>query len=90
MFRFFLAIFGGAFLVIVVGVSFVPNLVLGHFQDDMVKAWNDAGVDTSSCKGSVPKLGIGVRECYEGSIRSLAEQIGEAEREAHRYDPADY
>lgn len=86
--RLFFAVFGCAFILMMAGTALAPSLFLGALQDDFVAAWEDAGVDTSSCEGSVPKLGIGVRECYEGTIRSMAEQIREAEEERTRYDPA--
>lgn len=79
MIRLFFAIFGGAFIVMMAGLAVAPSLVLGAYQDDFVKAWTEAGVDTSSCEGSVPKLGIGVQKCFEGSMRDLAENLSEAD-----------
>jgi hypothetical protein len=82
MLKLFFAVFGGAFVIIVGGLAIAPNLVLGAYQDEFVQAWSDAGVDTSSCEGSVPQLGIGVRECYEGAIKDLAEKLSEADEGA--------
>lgn len=87
MIRLFFSVCAGAFILMAAGMAIVPSLVLGAYQAEVVSAWEEAGVDTSSCKGSVPSLGIGVRECYEGSIRSIAEQIRDNEEERTRYDP---
>lgn len=89
MLRLFVAVFGGAFALFAAGMTFVPNLVLGAYQDEIVSAWKEAGVDTSSCEGSVPALGVGVRECYEGSMRDLARKIGEASESEYAFEPAD-
>jgi hypothetical protein len=86
MIKLFFAVFAGGFAVMVAALAVAPTLVLGAYQDDIVKAWSEAGVDTSSCDGSVPKLGLGVRECYEGSIRDMARQIGEANEDRSESD----
>jgi hypothetical protein len=78
-------VFGAAFLLFLGGSFIAPNMILGHFQDDIVAVWDEAGVDTSACKGSIPALGIGVQKCFEGSIKDLAEKINEA-----REDGADF
>jgi hypothetical protein len=78
MIKTFFAVFGAAFAIFIAGLGLAPTLLLGAYQDDFVTAWTEAGVDTSSCEGSVPKLGIGVRECYEGSMRDFARKIGDA------------
>jgi hypothetical protein len=75
MLRLFFAVFGGAFVILVGGMAMAPSLVLGAYQDELVQAWQDAGVDTASCDGSVPAIGMGVQDCYGGSMRDLAEKL---------------
>lgn len=79
MIKLFFAIFGGGFILMMAGLAVAPSLVLGAYQDGFVQAWTEAGVDTSSCEGSVPKLGIGVQKCFEGSMRDLAQKLSEAD-----------
>jgi hypothetical protein len=71
-------VFGSAFVLMTAAFAIAPSLVLGAYQDEFVQAWNDAGVDTSACDGSVPQLGLGVQSCYKGAMQDLAAKINAA------------
>lgn len=90
MMRLFLAVFVGAFVCIFGDAAIAPNMVLGAYQDQFVKAWTETGIDTSACEGSIPKLGIGTQNCYRGAITDMAAKMQEASGDTgHEFESGD-
>lgn len=55
-----------------------PSFTLGLVKDDLVNAYEKAGVDVSDCKKSQRTLidpGGGMPECLEGSFRDIQRQL---------------